>query len=75
MVRNVLEKSGKVAAVFQGHSHQNDYQPIAGIHYCTVAAIVEGSGAQNNAFARLDVLPGGALRVAGFVRQKAYRWG
>jgi alkaline phosphatase len=74
VVRSVLGKSGKVAAVFQGHSHQNDYQQIAGIHYCTVAAIVEGSGAQNNAYARLDVL-GGALSVEGFVRQKAYQWG
>lgn len=73
-VRRVLEQSGKVAAVFQGHSHQNEYQQIAGIHYCTIAAIVEGSGAQNNAYARLDVLPGGALRVEGFVRQKAYQW-
>ena len=73
-VREVLEKSGKVVAVFQGHSHQNDYQEIAEIHYCTVAAMVEGSGEKNNAFARLDVLAGGELRVEGFVRQKSYRW-
>jgi 3',5'-cyclic AMP phosphodiesterase CpdA len=73
-VRKVLESSRKVTAVFQGHSHQNDYQEIAGIHYCTVAAMVEGSGEKNNAYARLDALPGGALRVEGFVRQKAYEW-
>ena len=73
-VRKLLESSGKVAAVFQGHSHQNDYQYIGGIHYCTVAAMVEGSGAGNNAFARLDVLPEGALKVTGFVRQKSYAW-
>lgn len=73
-VRKVLEGAGKVAAVFQGHSHQNDYQEIAGIHYCTVAAVVEGSGEKNNAYARLDVLPGEALRVEGFVRQKGYEW-
>jgi alkaline phosphatase len=73
-VRKVLESSGKVAALFQGHSHQNDYQQIAGIHYCTVAAIVEGSGEKNNAYARLDVLPSGALRVEGFVRQGGYAW-
>lgn len=73
-VRKVLEGSAKVIAVFQGHSHQNDLQDIAGIHYCTVAAMVEGSGEQNNAFARLDVLPDDVLRVEGFVRQKAYKW-
>lgn len=74
VVRKVLEGSGKVVAVFQGHSHQNDLQDIAGIHYCTVAAMVEGSGEKNNAYARLDVLPGGALWVEGFVRQKGYEW-
>jgi 3',5'-cyclic AMP phosphodiesterase CpdA len=73
-VRTVLERSGKVAAVFQGHSHQNDYQQIAGIHYCTVAAMVEGSGEKHSAFARLDVLPGGGLRLEGFVRQQNYAW-
>ena len=34
-VRKVLEGSGKVLAVFQGHSHKNDYKEIGGIHYCT----------------------------------------
>jgi alkaline phosphatase len=73
-VRKVLQDSGSVVAVFQGHSHQNDYQQIAGIHYCTVAAMVEGSGEGNNAFARLDVLSDGTLKVAGFVKQKEYAW-
>jgi alkaline phosphatase len=73
-VRTVLAACGKVVAVFQGHSHQNDCQSIAGIHYCTVAAMVEGSGEQNNAFARLDVLPSGTLRVEGFVRQMSHAW-
>ena len=73
-VRKVLESSGKVAAVFQGHSHQNDYQQIGGVHYCTLAAMVEGSGADNSAFARLDVLPQGALKLTGFVKQKSYAW-
>jgi len=38
VVRKVLEESGKVAAVFQGHSHRNHYSDIAGIHYCTMVA-------------------------------------
>jgi alkaline phosphatase len=74
-VRSVLKAAGNVSAVFQGHSHQNDYQEIAGIHYCTIAAMVEGSGEENNAYARLDVLQDGALRIEGFVRQKGYAWG
>ena len=45
-VRKVFESSGKVLAVFHGHSHQNDLQEIGGIHYCTLRAMVEGSGAR-----------------------------
>ena len=33
--------SGKVLAVLQGHNHHNDYRDIAGIHYCTLAAMVD----------------------------------
>lgn len=70
-VRALLEKSGKVLAVFQGHSHKNDYQQIAGIHYTTLVAMIEGSGAENNGYALLDVLADGSLRVNGFRRQVA----
>ncbi len=73
-VRKLLEASGKVLAVLQGHSHQNDHHEIGGIHYCTLAAMVEGSGAKNNAFARLDCLTGEAIQIAGFVRQASYDW-
>lgn len=68
-VRSLLEKSGKVLAVFQGHSHKNDYQQIAGIHYTTLVAMVEGSGAENNGYMMLDVLADGSLRLNGFRRQ------
>jgi len=70
-VRALLEKSGKVLAVFQGHSHKNDYQQIAGIHYTTLVAMIEGSGAENNGYTLLDVLADGSLRVNGFRRQVA----
>jgi alkaline phosphatase len=68
-VRARLEKSGKVLAVFQGHSHKNDCQQIAGIPYVTLAAMIEGSGAENNSYALLEVLADGSLRVQGFRRQ------
>jgi len=68
-VRSLLEKSGKVLAVFQGHSHKNDYQQIAGIHYTTLVAMVEGSGAENNGYTMLDVLGDGSLRLNGFRKQ------
>lgn len=68
-VRALLEKSGKVLAVFQGHSHKNDYQQIAGIHYTTLMAMIEGSGMKNNGYSLLDVMADGSLRLNGFRKQ------
>jgi alkaline phosphatase len=73
-VRRALEDSRKVLAVFQGHSHQNDYRAIADIHYCTLAAMVEGSGAASNGYSLLEVYADRTLAVRGFRRQKSYRW-
>jgi alkaline phosphatase len=73
-VRKVLEDSGKVLAVFQGHSHKNDLKDINGIHYCTLVAMVEGSGAENNGYSMMDVFDDGLIRLAGFRQQKGYEW-
>lgn len=73
-VRSVLEESRKVLAVLQGHHHRGNYQYLGGIHYCTLSALVEGSGPENSAYAVLDVLPGHVLRLTGLRRQKSYRW-
>jgi predicted phosphodiesterase len=73
-VRRILESSGRVRAVFQGHSHRNDHREINGIHYCTVAAMVEGSGAENNAYSVLSAFADGALRLEGFRKQASYSW-
>ena len=32
------------------HTHKNDHRDIGGIHYCTLVAMVEGSGAANNGY-------------------------
>jgi len=73
-LRRILEESKRVLAVFQGHDHRGDVRVINGIHYCTLRAMVEGAGLDNNAFAILDVLPGGELRLTGFGKQPSYRW-
>jgi alkaline phosphatase len=73
-VRRILEASGKVLAVFQGHSHQNDLKDINGIHYATLVAMVEGSGIENNGYSLLDITSTGTLRVQGFRKQKTYDW-
>jgi hypothetical protein len=67
-VRGVLEASGKALAVFQGHDHQGAYSLINGIPYYTLKAIIENSGAENTAYAVVDVHPNLSLPVTGFRR-------
>lgn len=71
-VRSILEESGKVLAVFQGHFHENDYREINGIHYCTLAAMIEGSGPERNAYGLLSVFSDGRLKLEGFRRQRSH---
>ncbi len=73
-VRKVLEQSNKVLAVFQGHSHKNDHKEINGIHYCTLVAMVEGSGTKNNAFSVMNISTNGTIQIDGFIKQKKYLW-
>ncbi len=73
-VRKILEDSNQVLAVFQGHSHQNDLKEIGGIHYCTLVAMVEGSGAENNGYSLMEIEPGGTIQLTGFRKQKPYQW-
>lgn len=71
-VRKILEASGKVMAVFQGHNHVNDYKLIEGVHYCTLMAMIEGTGNENNAYSLVDILPGDVIQLRGFRKQKPY---
>jgi predicted phosphodiesterase len=73
-VRRVFEESGKVLAVFQGHSHKNDHKDIGGIHYCTMVAMVEGSGVDSNGYSIIRVGRDGAIQVSGFQKQSSYGW-
>lgn len=73
-VRRVLESAGNVLAVFQGHSHKNDVSDIAGIHYCTLVAMVEGSGTENNGYSTLSLDANGTIVVHGFRKQADYNW-
>jgi predicted phosphodiesterase len=73
-VRRVFEESGKVLAVFQGHSHKNDHEDISGIHYCTMVAMVEGSGVESNGYSIIKVGRDGVIQVSGFQKQSSYGW-
>jgi predicted phosphodiesterase len=65
-VRKILEDSGKVCAVFQGHDHRGRYQTVDGIHYYTLKAVVEGSGEENNAYAVVEIHDSGDMTVTGY---------
>ena len=67
-VRAALESPGKVLAVFQGHDHAGGHRQVNGIHYYTLKAVVEGSGAENNAYALVEVHPGLDITVTGYRR-------
>jgi hypothetical protein len=73
-VREILAQSSRVLAVFQGHSHRNDYQCIAGIHYCTLVAMIEGAGTENSGYALLEIMEDRSLRLRGFRRQSSHDW-
>lgn len=70
--RAVLEKSGQVLAVFQGHSHQNYLDTVGGLPYCVLRAMVEDPGAPNNAFATVEIFADHSLAIRGNYRQANY---
>lgn len=65
-VRAVIEASGKVCAVFQGHYHEGDYHVIKGIPYFTLNGAIEGFGPTSNAYAEVTMFPSGNIIVSGF---------
>ena len=74
-VRQILQTCGKVLAVFQGHHHAGSYSNIAGIHYYTLKALVEGTGAESNSYAVAEVLPDGSITVTGYRRAESKQLG
>jgi len=65
-IRQILEQSGKILAVFQGHHHEGSYSYIEGIHYYTLKAMVEGPGEENNSYAIIEILPDRSITVTGY---------
>lgn len=51
----LLEESGNVLAVFQGHHHPGHYSFRNGIHYWTMPGAIEESLPENNSFAIVDI--------------------
>jgi predicted phosphodiesterase len=65
-VRQILQKSGNVLAVFQGHHHAGSLQSIEDIHYYTLKATVEGPAPENNSYAIVEVKSNLDIVVTGY---------
>ena len=75
IVRKVLEDSGNVIAVFQGHYHEGGLTEVNGIHYCTLKAVVEGSGPENNNYAIVEIGEDQVIRLKGYRKTKSQEFG
>jgi len=65
-VRQILQKSGKVLAVFQGHHHAGSLQRREDIHYYTLKAMVEGPGPENSSYAIVEIQSNLDITVTGY---------
>lgn len=70
-IRGVLERSGKVCAVFTGHQHSGRIGCVNGITYYSLRALVLNSG--ENGYAVADVYPSGAITVTGYRKASSAR--
>ena len=56
-IRAILETSGKVMAVINGHMHEEMFQELNGIRYFALNSMLEGTFVQRNCFYVLEILP------------------
>ncbi len=67
-VRQILQESDRVLAVFQGHNHSGHYSHIENTHYYTLKAMIEGAGDKNNSYAIVEVHDNQNIVVTGYRR-------
>lgn len=65
-VRQVLEGSGKVLAVFQGHYHKGGFNVINDIPYYTLKAMIEGEGLDNNSYGIVEIKNDLSISIKGY---------
>lgn len=70
-VRAILEASGKVLAVFNGHVHENDKDVVNGIPYYAMQAMTEGAYPLN-AYGVVRLYADNRVTVTGYGQQTSY---
>jgi hypothetical protein len=69
-IREILENSGKVGCVFQGHFHEGNYSEINGIHYYTLRSLVSGKKPKGNSYA-IVTASADSIKIRGFRKAKS----
>lgn len=67
-VRNILEDSGNVLIVFQGHYHTGGFHKVNNIYYYTLKAVIEGDGATQNSYAIVEIEEDMTIKINGYRR-------
>ena len=65
-IRKILEDSGNVLIVFQGHEHAGALSRINRITYYTLKGMVEGSGPENNSYIIAEIGRDLSVRITGY---------
>lgn len=73
-VREILENSGNVKCVFQGHFHEGNYSEINGIHYYTLRSLVSGKKSKGNSYAIVKA-SANTIKIQGFRKAKSLTLG
>jgi predicted phosphodiesterase len=72
-VREVLEHSGKVLCVFEGHVNSERHSVIRLIHYYSLISTVEGNGLKNNSYVTVDVYKNGGIKIHGYRQASSHK--
>lgn len=67
-VRKVLENSGKVIIVFQGHDHAGASGRVNNIPYYTLKGMIEGSGPESNSYVTVSIDRDLRISIKGYRR-------
>ena len=55
-------------------SNKNELKQISGIRYCTMVAMVEGAGLDNNGYSTIEIQSEGTVLIHGFRKQQTREW-
>ena len=65
-VRRVIEESGKVKCVVQGHWHEGSFREVGGVAYYSAPASVFDYVGESDAHSLIEVFPSGGVRITLF---------